>query len=73
MKDPIVDEIRQYRNEHSEKFGYDLDAICEEYKLHQQKVGVRLTRLSPKLLKKERIQNVSRNFQNISKSKINPW
>jgi hypothetical protein len=48
MKDPIVDEIRQYRNEHSEKFGYDLDAICEEYKSRQIRAGSRLVRLAPR-------------------------
>jgi hypothetical protein len=47
MKNPIVDEIRQYRNEHSKKFGYDLDAICADYKLHQLKVD---TSLRPKLM-----------------------
>ncbi|WP_446008026.1 hypothetical protein [Candidatus Electrothrix sp.] len=57
MKDPIIDEIRQYRNEHSKKFGYDLDAICEEYKSHQQKVGDRLTRLRPKLMNKAHRQS----------------
>ena len=57
MKDPIVDEIRQYRNEHSKKFGYDLDAICEEYKLHQQKIGSRLIRLKPKLINRPHRQS----------------
>ena len=48
MKDPIVEEVRRFRNEHSKKFHYDLDAICEEYKKHQAHIGKRLVRLKPK-------------------------
>lgn len=50
MKDPIVDEIRYFRNAHSEQFDYDLDAICDDYKLHQVQVRSRLVRLKPKVL-----------------------
>ena len=50
MKDPIVEEIRRIRNEHSKSFDYDLDAICEEYKSRQKKLGNRLVRLKPKLI-----------------------
>ena len=52
MKDPIVEEIRRFRNEHSEQFDYDLDAICENYKTHQMRVGTRLVRLKPKTANK---------------------
>ena len=48
MKDPIVEEVRYIRNEHSKRFNYDLDAICEDYKAHQLKAGDRLVRLQPK-------------------------
>ncbi len=30
MSDPIVEEVRKYRNEHARKFNYDLDAICAD-------------------------------------------
>ena len=30
--DPIVAEVRRFREEHSKMFNYDLDAICEDYK-----------------------------------------
>jgi hypothetical protein len=30
--DPIVEEIRKYRKEHAEKFGFDLDRIFEDFK-----------------------------------------
>ena len=31
MNDPIVNEVRKYRDEHSKKFNYDLDAIVADY------------------------------------------
>ncbi|MGR3320226.1 MAG: hypothetical protein ACUZ8O_17305 [Candidatus Anammoxibacter sp.] len=37
MIDPIVEEIRAYRNEHAKKFNYNLDAICDDFKRRQQK------------------------------------
>ncbi|VGO12316.1 hypothetical protein PDESU_00867 [Pontiella desulfatans] len=30
MNDPIVEEVRKYRDEHARKFNYDLDAIVED-------------------------------------------
>jgi len=30
MNDPIVEEVRKYRNEHAKRFNYDLDAICAD-------------------------------------------
>jgi len=48
MKDPIVEEVRRVRNEHSKQFDYDLDAICEDYKTHQVHAESRLVRLKPK-------------------------
>ncbi len=50
MKDPIIEEVRRIRDEHSKSFNYDLDAICESYKTSQKKLKHRLVRLSPKLL-----------------------
>ncbi len=47
MKDPIVEEIRYYRDEHSKQFNYDLDAICKDYQTHQTQVGDRLVRRKP--------------------------
>ena len=31
MNDPIVNEVRKYRDEHAKKFNYDLDAIVADY------------------------------------------
>ncbi len=35
MNDPIVEEVRKYRNEHAKRFNYDLDAICADLIKHQ--------------------------------------
>ncbi|VEN74609.1 hypothetical protein EPICR_40194 [Candidatus Desulfarcum epimagneticum] len=48
MKDPIIEEVRRIRHEHSKLFDYDLDAICEDYKSRQKKIKSRLARLKPK-------------------------
>jgi len=50
MKDPIIEEVRRIRDEHSKLFDYDLDKICEDYKSSQKKLKNRLVRLKPKLL-----------------------
>jgi hypothetical protein len=57
MKDPIVEEIRRFRDEHSKRFNYDLDAICEDYKAHQVQLGSRLVRLKPKTAASQRSPN----------------
>lgn len=41
MNDPIVNEVRKYRDEHSRQFNYDLDAIVADYKAkHQYYVSI---------------------------------
>jgi len=50
MKDEIVEEIRQYRDAHAQKFHYDLDAICEDYMASQFQSGHPVVRLEPKKL-----------------------
>jgi len=58
MKDPIVEEIRNFRDEHAKSYDYDLDAICEDFKSHQSSCGLHLVRLKPKKIPnriKERI------------------
>lgn len=32
--DPILDEIRRYRDEHAKRFNYDLDAIFADHRRH---------------------------------------
>ena len=52
MKDPIVEEIRSYRDAHAKKFNYDLNAICEDFKKHQRNCGKPVVKLTPKRLKR---------------------
>ena len=33
--DPIVKEVHRIRDEHAKKFGYDLHAICEDFRKKQ--------------------------------------
>jgi len=44
MIDPIVEEVRCIRDEHSKKFNYDLGAICADIRQHQEQFGRRLIR-----------------------------
>lgn len=59
MKDPILEDVRQVRDDHSKRFNYDLDAICEYYKTHQALAGERLVRLKPRAAK-NRVQPTTR-------------
>ena len=57
MKDPIVEEIRSFRDAHARRFNYDLDEICEDFKSHQKKCGHRLASLHPRKLSGKSIHN----------------
>jgi len=35
-KDPIVEEIHQFREEHAKRFNYDLKAIFEDFKAQER-------------------------------------
>ena len=48
MKDPIVEEVRKYRMEHTRKFGADLAAICADLHSIQNESGHEVVRLPPK-------------------------
>jgi hypothetical protein len=48
MKDPIVEEVRRYRMEHSRKFNGDLAAICKDLREIQQRSGHQVVRLPPR-------------------------
>jgi hypothetical protein len=52
MKDPIVEEVRKYRMEHTQKFGGDLAAICADLRKIEEASGHEVVRLPPKRLKK---------------------
>jgi len=50
MIDPIVDEVRRHRMEHTRECGSDLDAICEDLRRKQAISNRRIVRLPPKRL-----------------------
>ena len=50
MKDPIVEEVRKHRMEHTKKFNGDLAAICADLRSIQAKSGFKVVRLAPKKL-----------------------
>ncbi|MCC6126464.1 MAG: hypothetical protein IT426_16010 [Pirellulales bacterium] len=50
MNDPIVEEVRRYRMEHTRKFGGDLFRICEDLRRLQQESGCEIVRRPPKLI-----------------------
>jgi hypothetical protein len=37
MNDPIVEEVRRFRDEHARKFNYDLDAIFDDLKRSKER------------------------------------
>ena len=48
MNDPIVQEVRKYRMEHTRKFGGDLEAICADLRAIQTSSGHAVVRLLPR-------------------------
>jgi len=54
MKDPIVEEVRRHRMEHTAKFRGDLAAICADLKSVQRSSGHEVVRLAPKKAKPTR-------------------
>jgi len=51
MKDPIVEEVRKSRMEHTRKFQGDLSAICADLRDVQIASGHKVVRLAPRKLK----------------------
>jgi hypothetical protein len=48
MRDPIVEEVRKHRMEHTRKFGGDLVAICADLRAVQKASGHEVVRLAPR-------------------------
>ena len=48
MNDPIIDEIRKYRDEHAKAFNYDLKLICDDLRKKQVARNVKAVDLSSK-------------------------
>jgi hypothetical protein len=51
MTDPIVEEVRRHRMEHTLKFGGNLKLICEDLRRIQRESGYEVVRRPPKMLR----------------------
>ena len=54
VSDPIIEEIRQIRQEHAKQFNYDLRAIVADLRQQEQQHPERLISLPPKAPRKKR-------------------
>jgi hypothetical protein len=54
VKDPIVDEVRKYRIEHTRQFNSDLHQICEDLRKFESTLGARVVRLEPRRIQPKR-------------------
>ena len=50
MKDPIVEEVRRHRKEHTQKFHGDLSEICKDLRRVQETSGHKAVRRVPRKL-----------------------
>ncbi len=50
MKDPIVEDVRKHRMEHTRKFRGDLSKICADLRDVQVSSGYKVVRLAPRKL-----------------------
>jgi len=48
MKDPIVEEVRRWRDQYAAQFGYDLAAICRDLREKQKESGIEVVSLPPR-------------------------
>jgi hypothetical protein len=56
--DPIVEEVRQYREQHAAKFNYDLQAIYQDLKKQEHRSIRTFISYSPKRLEAEKTINI---------------
>ena len=54
MKDPIVEEVREARRKHAQRFNFDLRAICKDLKDKEKNCGHPLKSLPPKIFLKRK-------------------
>lgn len=52
MNDPIVEEIRKYREQYAAKFNYDLAAICKDLRERQATCGREVVSRPPRRVRK---------------------
>lgn len=51
-KDPIVEEVRERRRAHAERFNHDLAAICEDFRKKEADLAERIVTREPKRILK---------------------
>ena len=54
MNDPIVDEVRRVRMEHTKRFNFDLTAICNDLRSIQSTCGHKVVRLVPSKINQQK-------------------
>ncbi len=52
-RDPIVEEIRRYRQEYAAQFNHDLKAICRDLRKRQKQGGRKVVSLPPRPVAKQ--------------------
>jgi hypothetical protein len=62
--DDIVDEVRRVRNEHAEKFNYDISAICADIRRKQAASKRKVVSLEPKKAEKEKSDILQTSYSN---------
>ena len=63
MKDPIVEEVRKHRMEHTRAFRGELSAICDALRSVQIASGHKVVRLSPIGLNSARVSARNRKMR----------
>jgi hypothetical protein len=66
--DPIVEEVRRHRMEHTQYFGGNLNLICQDFRRIQRESGIQVVRRSPKLLKPRSGNAMAEAFEILSHS-----
>ncbi|MFN0112190.1 MAG: hypothetical protein ACKVZH_25295 [Blastocatellia bacterium] len=68
--DEIVDEVRRVRNEHAEKFNYDIAAICADIRQKQADSNRRVVVVGEQEVKPETLSITAANWQRQSQPAI---
>ncbi|NJR52114.1 MAG: hypothetical protein HC780_23605 [Leptolyngbyaceae cyanobacterium CSU_1_3] len=70
VDDPIVEEVRQARQQHAAKFNYDLQAIYQDLKQQEAASGWRIVTFPPR--KRRYTPTVTRAKPRVLKSSVEP-
>lgn len=70
VNDPILEEVRQARQQHAAKFNYDLQAIYQDLKQQEAASSWRMVAFPPRKRRYTRI--ITRTKQPVLKSTIEP-